>query len=375
MFRFVFCLPSLALLFIGCHADNSSEATGGAIAGSMSPVSGQSSAPTDVERAGQVGGTALELAGSTMMDLVAGDSMKPDGGSAGGAGQAASSQASGAPASGGRNTTAQIVDEEEQGGEAVGGQMVGGQTVGGQTVGGQTVGGDAGGQQSGMSRAEAHWRALRAEIDESDLRHVSFVFGDAEGQLFAHDKGERGVHVVTLLASTSKWLTAILAMKLVEAGVMSLDDTPQTYLDWWSRSGDDGRSRVTLRQLLSFTSGFVGGTGLRNDEGIPCVEEPNTTIEECAQAIHDSGSIAEGGYFAYEPGTHYFYGPGHMHIAAAMMEQATGLGFNALFRKEIVEPLGLERNSIGFVFLQFAMLVHQVVVMPQHRPTASSFKI
>ncbi|MEE2785779.1 MAG: serine hydrolase [Myxococcota bacterium] len=343
MFRFEFYLPALVLFFIGCHNDNSSETAGGTTSVNMSPVSGQKSPPTQAERISQVGGTAPEPTGPTTMDLVPGGAIKPDEGNAGGARQTTSSQASGAPASGGRNATAPTVDEAVQGGEAVAGQMVGGD------AGGQTVGGEAGGQQSGMSRAEALWQALRTAIDESDLRHVSFVFGDAEGQLFAHDKGERGVNVVTPLASASKWLTAILAMKLVEAGVMSLDDTPQTYLDWWSRNGNDDRSRVTLRQLLSFTSGFVGGTGLGNEGGIPCVEDPNTTIEQCAQAIHDSGSISEGGYFAYEPGTHYFYGPGHMHIAAAMMEQATGLRFNALFRREITAPLGLRRNSIGFV--------------------------
>ena len=46
---------------------------------------------------------------------------------------------------------------------------------------------------------------------------------------------------------------------------------------------DHGRKRraesITLRQLLSFTSGFVGGTGLGNDAGIPCVEERETTFK------------------------------------------------------------------------------------------------
>ncbi len=58
-------------------------------------------------------------------------------------------------------------------------------------------------------------------------------------------------------ASLSKWPAAVMISGLVNAGIMSYDDKANKYLDFWAKDPKDVRSQVTLRHLLSFTSGFT----------------------------------------------------------------------------------------------------------------------
>ena len=145
----------------------------------------------------------------------------------------------------------------------------------------------------------------------------------------------------------------MIVMRLVEEGVLNLSDNPQDHLSFWTESADDPRSRITLAHLLSFTSGFEGSTGLGAQEGVACIEDAETTIEACAEAIFASGLKEDGGYFAYEPGTTFYYGPIHLHIAAAMAVSATGLRWNQLFRQYVGAGLDLRcRRALSFQVLR-----------------------
>lgn len=122
------------------------------------------------------------------------------------------------------------------------------------------------------------------------------VIGDASGRLFSHFKGEAFNETSLIpIASSSKWFSAMTVcgpltgcmlvsswhskaraynlrlllllsvafdpllqiMKLLEQGSLSLDVPVNRYIPYWSRDPADMRSRVTLRSLLSFTSGYT----------------------------------------------------------------------------------------------------------------------
>ena len=178
-------------------------------------------------------------------------------------------------------------------------------------------------------------------LEESTITDIAVILGNRDGIQFTHSKGDLNTSSIVPIASASKWLSAMILMRLVEEGVLSLSDNPQDYLSFWTESSDDARSRITLAHLLSFTSGFEGSTGLGAQEGVACIEDAETTIEACAEAIFASGLKEDGGYFAYEPGTTFYYGPIHLHIAAAMAVSATGLRWNQLFRQYVGAGLGL----------------------------------
>ena len=63
-------------------------------------------------------------------------------------------------------------------------------------------------------------------------------------------------------ASLSKWPSAVMISGLVADGTMSYDDKANKYIKWWSKDPMDVRSEITLRHLLSFTSGFLEDPGV-----------------------------------------------------------------------------------------------------------------
>lgn len=184
-----------------------------------------------------------------------------------------------------------------------------------------------------QAQSEDAWQPVIDVIEASELRDVVVGVGTENGIAFVHVKGAGGdlAPFITLpIASSSKWLTAATIMRLVEEGVMSLEDHPQAYLEWWTDDPADPRSQITLAQLLSFTSGF---------EGEPiCIQRGSADPETCAQFIYAN-------HFRYPPGTSFYYSSTHMHIAGLMAVQATGEGFNALFRRLIAEPVGMSANA------------------------------
>ncbi len=127
-------------------------------------------------------------------------------------------------------------------------------------------------------------------------------------------------------------MTAAVILRLVEAGVLSLDDHPQAHLGWWTGDPNDPRSAITIRQLLSFTSGFRGRP--LGPLAPPCITDGGTTIVACAQQIYADE-------FVDEPGTTYYYGPSHMQILAAIAEAATGQAWSDIFQAQLATPLGM----------------------------------
>jgi CubicO group peptidase (beta-lactamase class C family) len=131
---------------------------------------------------------------------------------------------------------------------------------------------------------------------------------------FRYQKGNFSSTAITLIASATKMLTGVTILRLVEAGRTSLSDNPQKYLSYWTSGPADPRSRVTLQQLLSFTSGFNAG----EDDRDTCIFDGGTTIAACARSYYEAGLQST-------PGSAFSHGPAHLQIAGAMAEAATGL--------------------------------------------------
>ncbi|GAA4043675.1 hypothetical protein GCM10022213_12930 [Parerythrobacter jejuensis] len=159
------------------------------------------------------------------------------------------------------------------------------------------------------------------------------LVGDGSGTIFTYTKGVFQLDQQRAIASASKWLTATTIMRLVDQGLLSLADNPQTYLTYWTSDAMDDRSRVTLEQLLSFTSGFNARPG-----SLGCVNTGASALQNCVRSIYDDGLDAV-------PGDTYSYGPEHMQIAAAMAEVATGKAYGDIFVEQISIPLGLSNAS------------------------------
>ena len=153
-----------------------------------------------------------------------------------------------------------------------------------------------------------------------------------------------------LIFSATKVVTTFILMKLVDENRLGLDDYVHQHLSWWSTTGP--KSDITLRHLLSFTSGLG-----END----CVFDVAVTMEQCARDIHANSF----GHLASTPGVihpeasqvdpdtvqagqYWLYSSSHLHIAAAMAEAETGENLNTLYMR-MFSPQDTDAYS-GFTF-------------------------
>jgi CubicO group peptidase (beta-lactamase class C family) len=104
---------------------------------------------------------------------------------------------------------------------------------------------------------------IAAQMEEQ--RILGLALGIVQGDQIVHLKGfgradDSGRPVTPqtpfILASVSKPITSLAVMQLVEQGKLELDAPVQRYLPWFHAADLDASSRITVRHLLSHTSGL-----------------------------------------------------------------------------------------------------------------------
>lgn len=133
--------------------------------------------------------------------------------------------------------------------------------------------------------------------------------------------GSINANAPTDIASVAKPLTAVLALKMAEEGSVDLDVPVNQYL-----SGSTLPSGVTLRTLLSHTSGLPHYSGLLKASGFT------------QSALKPSALVAS-------PGQRYTYSsPGYV-IASWALESAEGQDFLELLNDKVARPAGIRGFS------------------------------
>src|SRR5450759_1536934 len=116
-------------------------------------------------------------------------------------------------------------------------------------------------------------------------------------------------------------------MSVVDEGRLSLDDHVIKYIP--SFSGD--KSSITIRQLLSHTSGLPADSGLSSSG---CLSDRFTTLATCADKIAAGPLIAA-------PGTEFNYGGVSMQVAGRVAEIVEARPWEEIFQQRIARPLAL----------------------------------
>jgi len=165
------------------------------------------------------------------------------------------------------------------------------------------------------------------------------------GRVYLHVHGNFSMDTKVQTASTSKWPIASMLTGLVNDGTMSLDDKPSKYLKWWTTDPSDKRSKVTLRMLLSFTSGFGGGApgdDLFKSEGQPaCMFNSHGDFMECAQKIYENVKLVG------QPGHVFSYNSFHLQLAGAMAVAASGMDIRKIIDKHLVTAFNMSSTVCG----------------------------
>jgi CubicO group peptidase (beta-lactamase class C family) len=135
------------------------------------------------------------------------------------------------------------------------------------------------------------------------------------------------------LASASKWLSAALLLRLCSDPALGpgLDQPVAQQLPGWG-AGDPQKAHITLRMLLSHTSGLPGTA--------PAASAQDLDLLDSAMAL---GALE----LVHAPGCGFFYGECGYQVAGALAERASGLSLAAALEQYLCAPLGLQSLSFA----------------------------
>lgn len=125
------------------------------------------------------------------------------------------------------------------------------------------------------------------------------------------------------LASISKIFTSVAVMQLYEQGLFQLDDPVAAYIPEFAANG---KENVTIRQLLTHTSGFTSW--------IPLYSQ-GASREDRLQLVFKQG-------LKRAPGTGYEYSDLNMITIGALIERLSGQRQDEFVKQHITEPLGMK---------------------------------
>ena len=172
----------------------------------------------------------------------------------------------------------------------------------------------------------------RAAIDAGALPFAVIGVSDAWGTLHLQALGgpEETPSTASLfyLASITKPVTAIAAMQLVDESRLDLDAPLCRLIPELTGSG---RERITMRHLLTHTSGLADGDFARLAKDRPGWHRHLATV--LAQTPR------------WEPGSRYDYATDPFMIVGEAIARITGMPYADAMRKRVLEPLGMRDST------------------------------
>jgi beta-lactamase class C len=142
----------------------------------------------------------------------------------------------------------------------------------------------------------------------------------------------RSAREVFLLASITKPMTAAALMKLVERGKLSLDDPAKRYIPEFT---GDGRERITIKMLLTHTS------------GLPDMVPENNELRKKHAPLKDFVAATCRTPLLFAPGKECRYQSMGILLASEIAQRVTNMPFRDFLKKEIYSPLGMSQTSLG----------------------------
>lgn len=200
--------------------------------------------------------------------------------------------------------------------------------------------------------AAATRRRVAAFIDEQRAEHdipgASVAVVDQDGVLYAAGQGARDLDArrpATAdtrypFASVSKLVTATAVLQLVDGGELALDDEIRGYVPLWA---DVPGEPITVEELLTHSSGMPADqagarTYLFADEP---PSSPLVTMEDLrrhADAAADERVVDE---------ERFMYSDRGYQVLGLVVEAVTGQGFAEVVRRNVFNPLGMDRSTVG----------------------------
>lgn len=163
------------------------------------------------------------------------------------------------------------------------------------------------------------------------------------------------------LASLTKSIgTSVAVLQLYEQGKLQLDEPVQTYLPDFNPAGDPRRARVTLRMLLTHTSGIAGDLSLDGPWGLDRADK--------AEGI----KRALGAWVVHEPGELFHYSDIGFILLGTIVERLSGASIDTYVQDNVFAPLGMTdtRYLPGSRVCGPHQIIGNATVFDAHAPVA-----
>ena len=175
---------------------------------------------------------------------------------------------------------------------------------------------------AGIACASEPVASVRVAFDRSGVTAV-----DARGQADIASGRAVTADDPVRVASISKLVVAIAAMRMVEAGQLDLDADVSEALGWPLRHPQYPQVPITLRMLLSHRAGLTDAAGYWQ---VPLGEPLRPLLDD--PHAWDA---------AHAPGSFFRYANLGFPLVAAAMERASGERFDLLMQRLVLEPLDI----------------------------------
>lgn len=194
-----------------------------------------------------------------------------------------------------------------------------------------------GAQSGAIARAAERLEQLRREMGYPAVSVAVAVDGiivwqEARGWASLESKAPAKVDTPFAIGSVSKTLTAAVAMKLTERGVLDLDADIRKYLPSFPQK----EHVMTVRQLLSHQAGIRHYNFVLSP---PTFSEFGATGQY--DRVVDSLAVFANDPLLFKPDTDFAYSSYGFNLLSAVMEAAAGKPFLELMQAELFTPLQL----------------------------------
>ncbi|GAB7036566.1 MULTISPECIES: serine hydrolase domain-containing protein [Catenuloplanes] len=152
------------------------------------------------------------------------------------------------------------------------------------------------------------------------------------------------------VASTTKTFTGAAVMRLVEQGRIDLDRTVRSYLPGFRTADAAASARVTVRQALNHTGGWLGDFFLDTGDDAGALARYVAAMDRLPQLN--------------PPGRVFAYNNAALSLAGRLIEVVTHRPYEEEVRRGLLHPLGLTRSAFSVDDLPGASVAQPHVVDP-----------
>ncbi|MCA9629383.1 MAG: beta-lactamase family protein [Myxococcales bacterium] len=180
--------------------------------------------------------------------------------------------------------------------------------------------------------------AVSSFLEANDLEGASVVVvSREEGVVHVKALGSFEEDRVSLIASSSKVMSAGVLMHLADQGLLDVDAPVSTYLGDWGEYKTD----ISVAQMLSNSAGMVGLIDDPLYGPYLCQYLGNGTLSDCAKKIYTADDTED----RIPPDTEFRYGGGQWQLAGGVAEVVSGKRWGDLIDEIYVQPCGLESTG------------------------------